>query len=72
MYYKIELKEKVEQELLEKIKQEHRELKENIAELYDELIMINRCETYSEGRAFYVANTLTENNIEFTFKTIKG
>lgn len=69
MIYKVELKEKVDDPVLENLKLESEE-KEGIKDLFNELIMLGRCETYNQSRAIYVSNILQGEGIEFTFKTI--
>ncbi len=51
------------------LQREHQEKVQGIYELYDELYSLGRCESYNLDRIHYVANTLYQNNINFTLKT---
>ena len=69
MIYKIELKEKADHLVLENLKLANED-KEGIKDLFNELIMLGRCETYTQDRAICVSNILQIEGIEFNFKQI--
>lgn len=69
MIYKVELKERIDNSILESLKLASEE-KEGIADLLNELIMLGRCETYNQDRAIYVSSILQKENVDFTFRTI--
>ncbi|HZJ76598.1 MAG TPA: hypothetical protein VFC70_02705 [Oscillospiraceae bacterium] len=67
MKYKIIFKEgvdKVEKELLRKIKSKHNNDIEGINDLYDQLILHGTCDSKIASRIYYVAYTLALENIE--------
>ena len=68
MLNKIIIKEKVTQEvknIFMELQKDHKEKVEGIYELYDELYVNGRCESYSLDRIYYVAYTLATKGIEF-------
>lgn len=68
MIYGIKIKGEYDKELIEKIKQEHKDKVEGIYELYDELYVLGICESYCKDRIYYVAYTLAKHNIDFVVK----
>ena len=56
------------QKLFMELKREHMEKVQGIYELYDELYVTGKCESYSLDRIYYVAYTLAAKRIEFIVK----
>lgn len=71
MYYKITLKDEVENFKLETMKKHHSEIIEGIFELYDELAITGACESYSKPHIYYVAYTLADDRIDFAIKEVE-
>ncbi len=51
--------------LFMKLQKDHREIVEGIYDLYDELYINGKCESYNLDRIYYVAYTLATKGIEF-------
>ena len=65
MIYKIKILGSYDKELIESIKQEHKDKQEGVYEIYDNLYVVGNSESYCKDRIYYVAYTLAKNNIEF-------
>lgn len=68
MLNKIIIKEKLDPQLKSlfmELQKEHRERVEGIYDLYDELYLNGKCESYSLDRIYYVAYTLATKGIDF-------
>lgn len=63
MYYAIKLIDKVDKNLLESIKQDQQD-HQGLMELYDQLIGLGSCESYSLDRINIVTKTLKDSNIQ--------
>lgn len=70
MYYRIKIIGGYDKELIESIKQQHKEQLEGIYELYDSLYVVGYCESYNKARIYYVGYTLAANNIDFTLREV--
>ena len=70
MIYRIELIGSYNKELIESIK--HKQDKEELKELYNELIIFRHCESYNIDRIDYVAAALTDNKINYKVNKIEG
>lgn len=71
MNIKITILNELDQELKNKlveIQKEHSNTVEGIYELYDSLYLNKYCNSYNKARAYYIAYTLADNNIDFTIK----
>jgi hypothetical protein len=64
MKYRILLKDKVDQKVIQEIKTKHSMDIEGIGELYDRLILDGGCDSYEASKIYYVAYTLALKNIE--------
>lgn len=64
MRYRILFKNKVDKDLLIKIKEKHSKDIEGIEELYDSLIQHETCDSDIPARIYYTAYTLALENIE--------
>lgn len=68
MVKKIIIKEKLDPQLKDvfmELQKEHREKVQGIYDLYDELYVNGKCESYSLDRIYYVAYTLATRGIDF-------
>ena len=55
-------------DIILELQKEHKEV-EGINELYDELLALGKCESYSLDRIHYVSNTLAAKDINFNLRT---
>lgn len=71
MTIKITLTKKLDGELkglLEQLQEEHKDMVEGVYDLYDSLYVNGEVGSYNKTRAYYVAYTLADNNIDFTIE----
>lgn len=64
MRYRILLKDKVDEEIIRRVQSKHRDDVEGIDELYNMLIQHGTCDSHIVSRIYYVAYTLSLENIE--------
>ena len=64
MKYKIVIKDKVDEKLLRKIQSKHSNDIEGINDLYDQLALHGTCDSTVVSRIYYVAYTLSLENIK--------
>lgn len=70
MIYRIDLKEDTNAKVLVTVANKHMNDLEGLKELYNELISLQYTETYNNHRIYYIASTLTENNIQFEISKV--
>ena len=71
MKFRILLQDQVEEELLKQIQFKHSSDIEGISDLYDELILNKTCESYEASKIYYVAYTLSLEDIKMIIVQVK-
>lgn len=67
MLYKLIITSGTKRQLIDDIQKKHKNDIPGITELYDELHVLNYCESYKKERIFYVGYTLAKNGIFFEY-----